>query len=122
MPSRHDYVALAKSVKRELDESHLAFRSYERRALTDRLRDLSGEPNTRIKAAGMAKEIEEVFAEQGLRLYPKLSETTTGHWIRVWRAGTIPTEVLDLVLNPGERSDAELGQIATKMKGRWAYQ
>ncbi len=70
----------------------------------------------------MAVEIEEVFAEQGLRVFPKLSETTTGDWVRVWRAGTIATDLLDLVLNPNDRSDRELGEIATKIKGKWTWE
>ncbi len=121
MPSRYDYVALAKELKKELDDGHLAFKSYERRALTERLRKIAGEPNTRIKSAGIAKDIEGIFAEQGMRFYPRLTETSTGDWVRVWRAGTLVAEILDHILNPSERSDTELGEMASKIKGKWIW-
>lgn len=122
MPNRHDYLTLAKEIKRELDSNHLAFKSYARTDFTDGLRKISGEPNTRIKTGGVAKEIETVFAEQGLRIFPLLSETTTGDWVRVWRAGTLAAEMLDMVVNPGTRSDEELAEMATKVKGKWVWE
>jgi hypothetical protein len=122
MLNRHDYLTLAKDIKRDLDSSHLAFKSYARTEFTERLRKISGEPNTRIKTGGVAPEIETVFAEQGLRVFPLLSETTTGDWVRVWRAGTLAAEMLDLVVNPGTRSDEELGEMATKIKGKWVWE
>ena len=119
MPTRDHYLALAKQIKRELDEKKLAFKSFERMDLTNRLRKVSTEPNTRIKTAGMGKDIENVFAEQGLRLFPKLSETTTGDVVRVWRAGTVAAEMLDLIVTAGRISDRKLADMANKIKGRW---
>jgi len=121
MPSRNHYLTLAKQVREDLDSKHLAFRSYRRREITDRLRKISGEPTTRIKQAGMAKEIEDVFRDQGLRVYPRLSETGTDDDVRVWRAGTLAAEVLDLILYPGEGSDKELAGITQKVKGKWEW-
>lgn len=121
MPSRNHYLTLAKQVRDDLDSKHLAFRSYPRREITEKLRKISGEPTTRIKQAGMAKEIEDVFRDQGLRVYPRLSETETNDDVRVWRAGTLAAEVLDLILYPGEGSDRELAGITQKVKGKWEW-
>ena len=120
MPTRDHYVALAKKIKGELDEKGLTFKSYRRVSLTNRLRKLSGEPNTRIKKAGIGKDMETVFGEQGLRIFPKLSETTTGDVVRIWGTGSVAAELLDLILNPSPRSDKKLGDII-KPKGEWVW-
>lgn len=121
MPTRSHYVALAKQVRGELNASGLAFRSYRRREFTDRLREVSGEPSTRIKTASMAPDIEDAFRDQGLRVFPRLTETSTNDEIRVWRAGTVAAEILDLILNPGTESDRQLGSITQKVKGKFEW-
>ncbi len=121
MPGRDSYLMLARQIRAELNTSHLAFKSYGRRDITERLRQVSGEATTRIKQAGMAKEIERIFLEQGLRFYPKLSETQSMADVRVWRAGTLAAEILDLILEPGVTSDHELGNVTQKIKGQWDW-
>lgn len=121
MPTSDHYLTLAREIRSALDREKLAFKSYSRAKITERLREISGEPNTRIKTAAMAPEIERILVEQGIRTFPKISETTTGENIRVWRAGTIAAQLLDFILNPGERTDRELGNLTQKMKGRWDW-
>ena len=63
MPTREHYLRLAKDIKAELDQSKLAFKSYPRAEMTDRVRTISGEPATRIKQAGVGTAIEDVFRD-----------------------------------------------------------
>src|SRR5437899_1603078 len=97
MPNQDHLIQVARSVRRDLDRDAKAFMTMDRMALTQRLRDLSGESTTRIKAANGA-ELERALNDQGLRCYPSLSETTTGDRVRVFRAGSAVGDLIDAVL------------------------
>lgn len=119
MASKSDYRNLALSFKRDLEG--LAFKSYRRVELTERLRDLSGEERARISTSKVADDIDAAFHSQGLRIFPRLQDTDTDDLVRVWRAGTRATEMLDLLLLPGKSSDRELGNMTKKIKGQWHW-
>ena len=121
MATKADYQALARSFRRELNDEDLAFRSYERKDITDRLRSLSGEARARISTSTVADDIENAFRDQGLRIFPRLQDTDTNDWIRLWRAGTRATEMLDLILVPGGSNDRQLGDMTKKIKGTWNW-
>ena len=118
MASKSDYRNLALSFKRDLDG--LAFKSYRRVELTERLRELSGEGRARISTSKVADDIDDAFHSQGLRIFPRLQDMDTDDLVRVWRAGT-RAEMLDLLLLPGKSSDRELGNITKKIKGPWNW-
>jgi hypothetical protein len=120
MPTREHYFQLAKQIRDDLGAKGFAYKSYPRREMTDRLRKISGEPTTRIKTANMGKEIEDVFRDQGLRFFPGLTDSNV-ETVRVWRAGTVAAEVLDLILHAGDHSDQSLSSIVQKMKGKWDW-
>ena len=116
MPSYDNLIQVARSVKRDLDHDSKAFRSYERMELTNRLRAVSGEPTTRIKLA-LGADLERALSDQGLRCYPRLTETTTGDRIRIFRAGSTVGDLLDAVLVPSPDHDRRLAEALEKFKG-----
>lgn len=117
MPGRSDYITLARNFRRELDEENLAFKSYQRLEVTNRLRQISKEENTRI-GSNVAEAIEDAFRDQGLRVFPLLKGTDTDDLVRVWRSGTLATQILDLLLTPGESSDRGLAGLTRILRGR----
>ncbi|HUP70661.1 MAG TPA: hypothetical protein VM142_12730 [Acidimicrobiales bacterium] len=94
--------------------------SLDRIELTRRLRDLSGEPTTRIKAR-LGPELERALNDQGLRCYPSLTTTTTGDRVRVFRAGSAVGDLIDAVLVPSPDHDRELAEALAKFKGKWDW-
>lgn len=121
MPTNFDHAQLAKTFRRELDKENLAFKSFPRRELTDRLREISGEPNARISTATVADDIDRAFSTQGLLIFPRLQHTGMNDWVRVWRGGTRAMEIIELVSMPSEASDRLLGDMTKKIKGTWQW-
>lgn len=115
-----DLIKVARSLRRELDRGDLAFKSLDRMELTRRLRSVSGEDATRIKQL-LGGELEGAMSAQGLRCYPSLTETTTGDRIRVFRAGSVASDLIDAVVVPSPEHDRELAAVVAKIKGKWEW-
>ena len=120
MPTHDHLVQVARSVRRELDRTSKAFTTMDRMELTRRLRGVSGESGTRIKAANGA-DLEGALNDQGLRCYPSLTETTTGDRVRIFRAGSAVGDLIDAVLTPSPDHDRELAEALAKFKGTWDW-
>ncbi len=120
MPSNDHLVQVARTVRRALDREAKAFMSMDRMELTQRLREVSGESSTRIKAANGA-DLERALNDQGLRCYPSLAETTTGDRIRVFRAGSAVGDLIDAVLVPSPDHDRDLAEALAKFKDKWDW-
>lgn len=121
MPTHDHLIQVARSVRRDLDRESKAFKSMNRMELTQRLRQISGESNTRIKTAIIGPELERALYDQGLRCYPSLTETTTGDRVRVFRAGSAVGELIDAVLVPSPAHDHDLAEALAKFKGTWDW-
>ena len=120
MPNQDHLAHVARSVRRELDREGLAFKSLPRMELTERVRKVSGESTTRVKSA-MGADLDRALTDQGLRCYPSIEETTTGQWIRVFRAGSAISDLIDAVLVPSPDNDRHLGAALAKVRGSWDW-
>lgn len=120
MPTHDHLVQVARTVRRELDRESKAFMSMDRMQLTQRLREVSRESSTRIKAA-LGADLERALNDQGLRCYPSLTETTTGDRVRVFRAGSTVGDLIDAVLLPSPDHDRDLTEALAKSNGRWDW-
>jgi len=118
MPSRHHITVVARNLKVRLNGK--AFLTIPRREVTDMLRDVSGEDTTRIKS-GIGADLERALLEQGVRCYPGFTETTTGDTIRLFHAGSVLGSLVDLLVYPSVETDKDLGDVLTKIKGKWKW-
>lgn len=118
MPSHSDLVRVARQLKGELNG--YAFKTVPRMEITTALRRISGEDNTRIKA-NMSEELQQALLDQGVRSYPPLRDTASGGTVRLFHAGSLLGNLVDLVLYPAAEADQELADILTKVKGRWQW-
>lgn len=119
MPNRNHYGLVARELKRRLNGK--AFMSIPRREVTDILRDVSGEPTTRIKS-NVAWELSLVMLEkEALRCYPSLEETDSHDNVRIFRAGSVFGNLVDLVAHPDSDADREVGNVLKKIKGQWDW-
>lgn len=118
MPSRNHYVLVARKLKERLNG--LAFVTISRRDITDILREVSGEPTTRIKST-IARELSQVMLEQALRTYPSIEETEMTDTIRVFRSGSVFGNLVDLIVHPSTDTDADVGRMLRQVKGTWDW-
>lgn len=118
MPSRNDYALVARDLRKRLNGK--AFLTIGRRRVTDILREVSGEPTTRIKS-NVARELTQVLLEQGLRCYPGLEETNTFETVRIFRAGSMFGNLVDLIVHPSNETDRDVGAMLKKVKGTWDW-
>lgn len=118
MPSRTHLVAVARKLKQQLN-GH-AFLTIERTKITELLREVSGEPATRIKS-GLAADLTSALVNQGVQVYPSLGETTTGDTVRLYHAGSVLGQLIDTVVHPDPGTDRDLGDVLSKIKGKWKW-
>lgn len=118
MPTRTNLVAVARELKRQLNGK--AFLTIQRTDITELLRKESGEPTTRIKST-LAGELTSALITQGVQVYPSLTETTTGDTVRLYHAGSLLGQLIDTIVYPDEGTDKELGDVLTKIKGKWNW-
>lgn len=118
MPTRTHLVAVARDLKRDLNGR--AFLTIERTAITALLRKHSGEPGTRMKST-LATELTSALVNQGVQVYPPLTETTTGDTVRLYHAGSLLGQLIDTIINPDPSTDKDLGEVLSKVKGKWNW-
>lgn len=118
MPNRNQYVLVARELKKRLNGK--AFMTIYRHEITEILRDVSGESTTRIKS-GVAREMTQVLLEQALRCYPSIEETDMNASVRIFRAGSMFSNLVDLIVHPSAETDADVGEMLKKIKGTWNW-
>jgi hypothetical protein len=118
MPTRTHLVTAARKLKQQLNGR--AFLTIQRTDITELLREVSGEPTTRIKST-LAGDLTSALINQGVQVYPSLSETTTGDTVRLYHAGSVLGQLIDTIVHPDEGTDKELGDVLTKIKGKWNW-
>jgi hypothetical protein len=118
MPNRSHLVAVARKLKRQLNGQ--AFLTIDRTDITEMLREVSGEPSTRIKST-LAEGLTEALINQGVQVYPTLTETTTGDTVRLYHAGSVLGQLIDTIAHPDPSTDKDLGEVLSKIKGKWIY-
>lgn len=117
-PSRTDYVQVASVLKKRLNGK--AFMTVARKDITEILREVSNEPTTRIKSR-VAKELTQVLLEQALRCYPSIEEAEMDDWVRIFRAGSMFSNLVDLIIYPSSKTDGDVGDMLVKFKGKWDW-
>jgi len=118
MPNRTHLVEVARRLKRDLRGK--AFLTVERTEITLLLREISGEPNTRMKST-LAGDLTSALITQGVQVYPALAETTTGDTVRLYHAGSLLGQLIDTIIHPDPGTDSDLGDVLKKVKGQWNW-
>ena len=116
MVTQSDLKRVARELKKRLGNQ--AFRTFQRFEVTELLRTLSGEDATRIKSV-MGQNLETALLEQGVRVFPTFSETNGTDSIRLFHAGTVMSDFVDMLRYPSESTDRELGIAISKFKGKF---
>ena len=120
MVTSADFFKVAHQLQQELKESGGSFISKPRMEITELVREASGSDNSRLKSAASAK-LEMALLNQGVRVRPSLSDTTTGDVIRLFHVNTVIASLSDIFENPGEETDKKLAEYIKKIKGEWDW-
>jgi hypothetical protein len=118
VPDRTHHTALARKLRAQLNGR--AFLTIRRREITELLREISGEPTTRIKSR-VADDLQLALLDQGVRCYPHLAATEMIDNVRLFHAGSLLGQLVDLIAYPATETDKDLADVLTKIKGKWTW-
>jgi hypothetical protein len=118
MPTKTHLGAVARELKKQLNGK--AFLTIPRTQITELLRKESGEPGTRMKS-GLAADLTSSLITLGVLVYPSLVETTTGDTVRIYHAGSVLGQLIDTIVHPDQGTDKDLGDVLSKIKGKWVW-
>ncbi len=115
MTKKDDFRQVARTIKRELDDSRLAFKTYHRDRFGTELKARAG-AGAHSKGAVTDAEMEAAFMQEGLLIYPPLADTERDGYTRVFRSGTVVASILNALRFPGGGSDSELGSLLWRLR------
>ena len=107
----------AKELRIRLDSEGKGHLSIARLEITEMIRRKSYSDTTRI-GSEIGREVDDALAVQGFGAFPRIADTTTGDWVRIYRLGGVFSYLLDLIQKPSPDGDAKLGGMITKIKRR----
>ncbi len=115
MANKDHFRKVARSIKKELDEDKLAFKTYQRERFTTELKNIAGE-GAHAKGGDVFAELESAFLHEGLLAFPSLNETEEDGYTRIYRSGSRIAGVLNAIRFPGGGSDEELATLLGRLK------
>jgi hypothetical protein len=109
MPSKDQYISVAKQVVDYLNAFGLAFKTYNTKELDDMIKAVAGE-GARVSTKAVGDEIESAMLERGLICFPKIAEAEDGY-VRIYRAGSVAANLLQAFRYPGPSGDSDLASL-----------
>jgi hypothetical protein len=109
------YLKVADRIVGQMDKDGKAFVTKTRMEITTLLRDISGQPRSKI-GASVGDAIEAALDHRGFRAFPHLNEVDTSGSTRIIRRGTYAEQLLNAWLHPGTMTDDDLAQAISKVK------
>ncbi len=116
MPSKDDYVAVAQEIANYFNAFNLAFKTYKVAELDTMIKAKAGQ-GARISTATVADEFETVLLKRGFMCFPPIAQAQDGH-VRIFRTGTVPANILQAFLNPGQTTDQSLAGLLRTLRTR----
>ena len=115
MPNKDDFRKVAKFIKRELDNDHLAFKTYQTERFATELKAIAGQ-GAHSSSDDTWEELETAFSHEGLLVYPPLDSTEEDGYTRIYRSGSLVAGILNSIRFPGGGSDEELAALLGRIK------
>lgn len=111
MTSLDQVNAGAMAIKKELDDSFLAFKTYSVEDVYESVKKNGG-----IGTHATAEQVELAFFHSGLLLFPWDKTGNKQGYTRVYRAGSLIAGVLNAMRYPGTNSDDDLSKLISTVK------
>lgn len=115
MTIKDNYRQVARTIKRELDQDRLAFKTYHRDRFFNDLKAHAGE-HAHKKGAIADDDMEAAFMLEGLIIYPGFAALEKDGYTRVYRSGSRIAGILNAIRFPGGGSDEELASLLGRLK------
>jgi len=117
LPSRDNYMSVARQIADYLNAFGLGFKTYRVSELDDMVKAVAG-PGARVTGGGDASEqLENALLQRGFLLFPPIGESEDGY-VRVIRSNTIIGNLLNAFRYPGANGDTELARLLRALKSR----
>lgn len=120
MTTKDNYRQVARTIKRELDQDRLAFKTYHRDRFFTDLKAHAGE-NAHKKGTTADEDMESAFMLEGLIIFPGLANLEADGYTRVFRSGSRIAGILNSIRFPGGGSDEELATLLGRLKTPTAH-
>lgn len=116
MPSRDDYMNVAKQIASHMNAFRLAFKSYNTSELNEMLAAVAG-PGARVTGDDTSESMKTCLLERGFMIFPDIKSADDGY-IRVIRTNSIVGSLLNAFRYVGANGDEELARLLTALKRR----
>jgi len=113
--TKDNYRQVARTIKRELDQDRLAFKTYHRDRFFTDLKTHAGE-HAHKKGTTADEDMETAFMLEGLIIYPSFADLEKDGYTRVFRSGSLIAGILNAIRFPGGGSDEELANLLGRLK------
>ncbi len=116
MPTRDNYMTVARQIADYLNSFRLAFKTYKVSDFDDMIRAIAGE-GARISTDSSAREFTSLLQERGFTIFPPIESSPDGY-VRVYRTNTIIANLLTAFRYPGANGDEQLATLLGSLKSR----
>lgn len=116
MPSRDDYMNVAKQIASHLNAFGMAFKSYNVTEFNEMLAAVAGS-GARVTSGDSAMQIKTCLLERGFTIFPDIADADDGY-VRVIRTNTIVGSLLNAFRYVGPNGDTELAGLLNALKRR----
>ncbi|MBF0181351.1 MAG: hypothetical protein HQM03_15115 [Magnetococcales bacterium] len=118
MTALDEFRQVAREIKLELDKANQAFKTFQQKDLIAKLKNREAQPHIHVSGNSIRDGLENAFLNEGLIIFPGLSESGSDGYIRVYRNGTVISAILNAMRFPGKGSDEELSGLLAQLKTR----
>lgn len=116
MPTRDDYMNVARQIAKYFDSFGLAFKTYKVSDLDDMIRAVAGE-GARISTDTSSRDFTSLLQERGFTIFPPVDSSPDGY-VRVFRTDTVIANILTAFRYPGANGDEQLASLLVALKRR----
>ena len=116
MPTRADFMKVAKQIADYMNAFHLAFKTYKVTDFDDMIRAVAG-GGARVSTDKTAEDFENMLQERGFLVFPKIGDAGDGH-VRVFRANSVIASLLSAFRYPGQDGDNQLASLLRSLQSR----
>ena len=116
MPSKADYMKVAKQISDYMNSFGLAFKTYKVDDFDGMIKVVAG-GGARISSPKSASEFSGILQERGFLIFPSIDESLDGY-VRVFRANSVIASLLSAFRYPGSDGDGQLASLLTTFQKR----
>jgi hypothetical protein len=116
MPSTDQLMTVAAEISKYMNAFGLAFKTYNGSEFDTMIEAVAG-AGQKITSRGTAEQFAGMLLQRGFIIFPAIGATTDGY-VRVIRAGSLTSNLLNALQYPGPNGDAQLARLLKTLRSR----